>query len=206
MTSDPLAVKFDAYLEAMDAYERQQHEHFGPAITAGLTWRAVKWVIHTDEVLGYTTVADKLETVLEVGWYALPEHLRVKVERMQQALRNAESETRQQGELSNAVRLVVWVAGGGQYNTLKSFAVKLATTHFDPIFMDSMMKRICSKLRERSDLENEALSLTLAVFFEAFETYKEGHPAEFSEPFEEKEQEQMALGEKELDRALGYAP
>ena len=74
------------------------------------------------------------------------------------------------------------------------------------ISVNSPIQSICSKLRERAERENEALPLTLAAFFEAFETYKNGHPDEFSQDFTDQEQEQMQIGEKNLDRALGYAP
>jgi hypothetical protein len=204
MKSDALAVNFDAYLEAMQTYERQKHEDFGRPSTERGTWRAVKWVMRTDEALGYTTVADKLETFLAVCWYDLETGLRSKVERLQQALRNAESSGPQEGELSKAVRLVVWVAGQGQYNALKAYAVRLATTHSDPVSMDSTMERVCRKLRVRAEEHEGPVLLVLAAFFEAFEEYKARHPVEFSQPFEVDEQVRLETGVLNLDEALGY--
>ena len=181
MKSDTLERKFIVFEEAMDAYKNQNHKGFFRASTSH-----VGWLMLTDEALGYTTVADKLETLLEMFSHDLEmgaKGLTKKVERMQQALRNAELSGQQQD-----VRIVVWVAGGGQYNALLNFAVNLATKGLftmqgESISVKSPIPSICSKLRERAEREKEGLPKVLASFFEAFETYKNGHPDEFSQHF-----------------------
>ena len=83
--NDDLPVNFDAYLEAMEAYENQKHEDFIHEFRESETLDVVKFVMRIHPTLGYTTVEDKLETVLAVGWYDLPKGvngLRMKVERL----------------------------------------------------------------------------------------------------------------------------
>ena len=207
MKSDTLERKFIVFVEAMQAYVHQNSKDFDRAETSH-----VGWLMRTDQELGYTTVADKLETLLEVFSHDLEKYVKgltKKVERIQQALRNAELSGQRQDEQKKNVRLVVWVAGQGQYNLLLNFAVRLATEglftmHGESISVNSSIKSICSKLLERAERENEGLPKVLASFFEAFDEYKEGHPEEFSTAFEGEEQERLEAGVLKLDEALGY--
>jgi hypothetical protein len=188
MKSDALALNLSAYTTAMDRYIFGKHTDFAARLSVNAEFDCLKALMRIDEKLGYTSAADKLETVLEFGSQRLSEDLRKKVERMQQALRISETET-------TKVRLAVWVSGQQQYHQLWQFAMGLVHVR-----RRVTLDELCAKLTEEPD----EMAKALAAFFSVFEQYKASHTREFSEPITREEEELLISGVQELDNALGY--
>ncbi len=87
MKSDALALNLIAYTDAMYRYTHgNERREFEGKVSVNQEFSCLQDLMRIDEKLGYTSSADKLETVLEFGSKRLSEDLRKKVERMQQAL------------------------------------------------------------------------------------------------------------------------
>ncbi len=191
MKSDALAMNLIEYTNAMDRYKNgNERRAFRGTFSVQEEYSCLQALMRIDEKLGYTSAADKLETVLEFGSKRLSADLRKKVERMQLALRDSETEPTEP-----KVRLAVWVSGQGQYHELWAFAMGLVGS------TGGCSHNVgCQWLRQKPDEMADAL----AAFFVAFDLYKDSHPREFKDQIDSKEEASFNVGVQNLDRELGY--
>jgi hypothetical protein len=196
MKSDALVLNLSAFEKAMDKYSFENRHEMDKKLSLNGEFNCLKALMRIDEELGYTSAADKLETVLEFGSQGLPKDLRKKVERMQQALRDSETEP-------SKVRLAVWVSGQGQYLELWQFAMGLVHV-MRKLSVHVMRKLSVDELCKMLQDEPDEMTKALAAFFRVFEQYKASHTREFSEPITREEEELLISGVQELDNALGY--
>jgi hypothetical protein len=183
--TDALAVALAAYVDAMQKYSRQRHvEWSGPYSDEE----------SKEDFEELVTVADRLEAVLAVGGERLKiiPDAQKKMRRWAKALRNAETDSKQQAGKINSVRLVVWV-GESIYDDL----VELMETWCEKHHANFTLHMILERMEKSSD----ALYVALAKFFRDMERYKHRHEGDFMRAFDEDEKRLAEIGVANLDKS-----